>query len=122
MPTNTTTIYERLLQEWKARPPFASTDAGLIAAEQEIAALRKKQADLRAAGDDGDHDEIGDRAMALETWIAQTAPDTMIGAAVKLRRLADESGLEAGAGHGDVESVRQVLAVVERELASGGGA
>lgn len=92
-------------------------DEALIAAEQEIAELRRKGDALSAAGDRGDHDEIWNRVSALHTYIAETAPDSIIGAAVKLRRLADErAGLEAGQGTGDVESVRQILATVERSV------
>jgi hypothetical protein len=96
-----------------------STDRALLAAEQEIASLRQKSHDLRAAGDGGDHDEIWDRVSALEAYIAKTAPDTLIGAAVKLRRLADpDIGLEAGDNANDPESVRQILATVERSIAT----
>ena len=108
MPTNTTT-------------PLGSADEALIAAEQQIAALRRAQAALRAAGDDGDHNELSTPLFALVTRIAKTAPDSLIGAAVKLRILADEgTGIdEASSGEGDVESLRQILAAVERSIASG---
>jgi hypothetical protein len=97
--------------------PLGPADEALIAAEQEIADLRRKGLALSAAGDAGDHEEIWNRVFALEKYIAMTAPDSMIGAAVKLRRLADDQiGLEAGKGTGDAESVRQILAMVEHSI------
>jgi hypothetical protein len=88
-------------------------DQALLAAEQEIAALRQKARDLSEAGDDADHPEIWNRVFALEGYIAETAPDSLIGAAVKLRRLADpEIGLEAGPALDDAGSVQQILATV----------
>ena len=104
---------------------LGQADAALIAAEQQIAALRQAQAALRAAGDHGDHDELSTPLFALVTRIAKTAPDSLIGAAVKLRMLADENiGIEAGSnGDGDVESVRQILAAgfpAKQNAAAGG--
>jgi hypothetical protein len=92
-------------------------DKALLAAEQEIADLRRKEAALQAAGD---HEELSNKAFALDAYIAKLAPDSLIGAAVKLRRLADpEVGLEAGDNDDDVGSVRQILAIVERSIAPG---
>jgi hypothetical protein len=87
-------------------------DEALLAAEQQIAVLRQKQADLVAAGDHGDHDEITNPIAKLETLICKIAPDSLIGAAVKLRQLVDDLEAES-VGEGE-ESVRQILAVVER--------
>jgi hypothetical protein len=88
-------------------------DQALLAAEQEIAALRQKDRDLAEAGDHDDHPEISNRVFALEAYIAETAPDSLIGAAVKLRRLADpEIGLAAGPSLDDAGSVQQILATV----------
>jgi hypothetical protein len=107
MPANTTTRLGR-------------ADAALIAAEQQIAALRRKGDDLIAAGDHNDHDEITDPISDLETLICKTAPDSPIGVAVKLRQLVND--LEAATGcEGDEQSVRQIRAVVERDPFAFGG-
>jgi hypothetical protein len=55
-----------------------------------------------------------DRLWTLEKEIAQTAPATLAGAAIKLRRLGDaEIGIEAGPTPEDPGSVRKVLEVVD---------
>ena len=53
--------------------------------------------------------------LTADTFIAQRAPHTLLGAAVKLRRLADEVAA-AGGEEDDLtwECCRQVLALVER--------
>jgi hypothetical protein len=59
---------------------------------------------------------LSNKLFALDTYIAATAPDSLMGEAVKLRRLADDDvGLAAdkGSDHEDVKSVRQILAMVE---------
>jgi len=58
---------------------------------------------------------LGHRGSRVENWINGAAPATLVEAAVKLRRLADpQTGLEAGAAEGDIPSIRQVLALIER--------
>jgi hypothetical protein len=88
----------------------AHPDAVLIAAERQIAVLR---AELFDDPDDDAYDPVWE----LEDVIACTPAATLIGAAVKLRRLLDpDLGLETGAKEHDVESLQHVLDVVEREL------
>jgi hypothetical protein len=103
MPRNTTTTRRH-------RTPTG--DEALLAAEQQLTELRRKEADREAAGDHSDHDETVDAIAKLETLICKTAPDSLIGAAVKLRVLLDDLEAES-IGEGDEESVRQILAVVE---------
>jgi hypothetical protein len=93
----------------------------LAAAEAEIAELRSRSNQLRAAGDKSDQPEIWDRVFALDEWIATTAPTAFAEVAVKLRRLADPKlGIETGASEEDPVSVRQVLAFIEAALGEGG--
>jgi hypothetical protein len=87
-------------------------DEALLAAEQQLTELRRKEAERDAAGDHSDHDETTNAIAKLETLICKTAPDSLIGAAVKLRQLVDDLEAES-VGEGE-ESVRQILAVVER--------
>ncbi|MGA8549020.1 MAG: hypothetical protein WB678_02165 [Stellaceae bacterium] len=111
-----------------ATPPAELADADLLAAEREIAALRAQSDAFRAAGDHQDHDELWNQIWELEKKIAATPPTTLIGAAVKLRWLADPNlGIEAGPTDEDPDSIRQVLDLIEREAApaairSAGGA
>ena len=101
-------------------PPLLASDEELIAAEGELAALRSRRAELTAAGDHSAHPEITARWVALEEAIGRSPANGLIGAAVKLRQLADpKEGLAVGIAESDVISVQQVLAVVERELAAG---
>jgi hypothetical protein len=114
-------------------------DRALLAAEQEIAALRKKVHDLSAAGDADANlfkleRQISDnRARAavaeeiaplsrefgrLRAKLNKTAPTTLAGAIVKLRQLADPAeGIEQGPMKGDFKSLRLVLAFLEGEAA-----
>ena len=93
-------------------------DEALIAAEREIAELKQKQAALHAAGDDSDHDEISGRVSDLETLICNIPPNSLTGAVVKLRQLVDD--LDASTPcEGDEQSVRQILAIVERAIEPG---
>jgi hypothetical protein len=103
MPRNTTTRRHRA----------PTGDEALLAAEQQLTELRRKDAERGAAGDQSDHNETTDLIAKLETLICKTAPDSLIGAAVKLRQLVDDLEAES-VGEGDEESVRQILAVVER--------
>jgi hypothetical protein len=97
-------------------------DGALFATEREITTLRARAAALAAAGDRGDHPEISDRVWQLEEEIATTAPTSLAGAAVKLRRLADpDVGIEAGPTADDPGSIRQVLEVVESLLGKADG-
>jgi len=79
----------------------------LAAAEAELAELHRS-ATLKAAGD-----EIWDRFVALDAWIAATPPSTLSEVAVKLRRLCDpDSGIETLRDR-DVPCLQQVLSFVE---------
>ena len=98
-------------------------DAGVIAAEREIATLRARSDEFIDAGDFSDHPEIWDRIFQLIDEITMTPVLTLAGAAVKLRSLADPKiGLEVGQGDGDPESIRHVLVIVERVIAASGAA
>jgi hypothetical protein len=94
-----------------------TSDEKLIEAETEILALRSQSAALRAAGDRSAHPEISDRVFGLDNLVAGMPAQTLAGAAVKLRRLADpESGIEDGMAEGNPRSIRHVLDVVVRLL------
>src|SRR5207253_2172240 len=78
-----------------------TSDEKLIEAETEILALRSQSNALRAAGDRSAHPEISDRVFGLDNLVAGMPAQTLAGAAVKLRRLADpESGIEDGMAEG----------------------
>jgi hypothetical protein len=101
-----------------SRSPGDDDDSTLFSAEREMTALRAQSDVLFAAGDREDHSEIWDRIFHLEEVIARTPAATLAGAVIKLRRLADpEMGIEIGDNASDALSVRQALAVVEREIA-----
>lgn len=103
------------------KPLLFMTDAELLAAEKEIAELRAQSTALLDAGDNEDHPEIDVRVTELEEAIARSPASGLVGAAVKLRRLADPGvGIEAGPAESDTLSVRQILETVEREIAKGG--
>jgi len=94
-----------------------TSDEKLIEAETEILALRSQSAAFRAAGDRSAHPEISDRVFGLDNLVAGMPAQTLAGAAVKLRRLADpESGIEDGMAEGNPRSIRHVLDVVVRLL------
>jgi hypothetical protein len=79
-------------------------DMDLIAAEAEIAALLERADHLP----DGGAPAI--KADQLDRFIALTRPATLLGAAVKLRRLLDaETGIAFGTTPLDVDALRQVL-------------
>jgi hypothetical protein len=86
------------------------TDAGLIAAEQRIAAIV-------SGSEEGDQEEVE----RLEDYIDGTAPQSLAGAAVKLRRLADPNQLLCNADYDrdlDYASAQQVRDFVERLIGS----
>ena len=94
-----------------------TSDEKLIEAETEILALLSQSAALRAAGDRSAHPEISDRVFGLDNLVAGMPAQTLAGAAVKLRRLADpEREIECGMAEGDPRSIRHVLDVVVRLL------
>jgi hypothetical protein len=105
--------------------PLPEGDAGLSEAERRIGALLalEKLQLAEHPEDDAPWQASFDRACELDETIATSEPQTLAGAAVKLRRLLDpELGLEAGDRESDVPSLRQVLALIEREIAAKGGA
>jgi hypothetical protein len=96
-----------------ASASLANPDAILVAVEQEIEARRAQFANLPGAPDPGDHPEIWDRVWELHELIDTTAAATLVGAAVKLRRLLDpEFGLEANSTDRDLPSLCNVLDVI----------
>jgi hypothetical protein len=110
-----------------APDPFASggtpdNDAVLLAAEREwLEWLSRADAQLKIDAADGFMEplwhEIGKRA---ET-ICNTPPSTLIGAAVKLRMaLHPELGIEEDQSSEIVIALRQVLALIEREIGQAG--
>jgi hypothetical protein len=92
----------------RMRCPYA--DEVLIAAEAEIALTLRRVAEMP----EGDASEaLAIRADALDRFIALTPPSTLVGAAVKLRRLLDpETGLRVGSNALDVAALAQVLALL----------
>jgi hypothetical protein len=99
-----------------ASAAVAHPDAVLLAAEQQIALLR-----AQLAAEDSDEDDSYGPVFELEDLIAHTPAATLVGAAVKLRWLADEIVVMTG-NEDDMTRVccRQVIALLERELGEGG--
>src|SRR5690348_14065219 len=92
-------------------------DEALIQAEREAIELWT-WADAHAHTDEL-VDEVGERGCEIELCIAETPCQTLVGAAVKLRRLLDpHTGIQAGGSERDLVTLRRVLVVVER-LAGG---
>lgn len=97
----------------------AKDDAAFLHAEAKLRVLLKA---LDRATERQTEEETGERliddACATYHWIRKTAPESLVGAAVKLRTLLDqEFGMEfAFHPDDDPNALRQVLAVVEREL------
>jgi hypothetical protein len=90
-------------------------DAVLLAAEREYQLLAQLKID--PADTDPILDEIGKRAGT----IYNTPPSTLIGAAVKLRMvLHPELGIEEDESSEIVIALREVLALVEREIGQAG--
>src|SRR5437016_4325042 len=78
---------------------IANPDAALIEAEQEIARLFDVMDAFPADVDLDDTIPEWNRRGELEVFIAEAEPVTLVGAAVKLRRLLDaEVGLATGDG------------------------
>jgi hypothetical protein len=91
-------------------------DSALIEAEAEIARL---YASMEGYPDRDSFKEpwapIYQRIYALEDFIIETPPTTLVGAAVKLRRLLDEEvGMGTGQSDTDAPSLAHVLALVHR--------
>ena len=96
-------------------------DAEFIETESEIARLYR-ECGLRADRSDEASKPYYDRIEVLEHSIAQSAPTSLVSAAVKLRRLLDpEVGMPIGEGEDDFPSLHQVLAFIET-AAKGGAA
>jgi hypothetical protein len=88
-------------------------DSALIRAEAAIA-LYLRRAD---ALPEGEAAPLLIRADRLDRFIATKAPRTLVGAAVKLRRLLDpETGLRIGGNALDVIALAQVLALLTRVI------
>jgi hypothetical protein len=94
-------------------------DAAFLRAEAKLRALLNAldHATERHT-DEGTGERLIDDACATYHWIRKTAPESLVGAAVKLRTLLhQELGMEfAFHPDDDPNALRQVLAVVEREL------
>jgi hypothetical protein len=104
-------------------------DAALLAAERRLAELeRSRREAYRAYREAGQpitcenepeliNDVFDDETDTLADFIDETEPQTLVGAAVKLRRLADPDQLLLNDGYDRNQpetSARQVLALVER--------
>ena len=123
----------RDMQPEASRSSFVSDmnqrDSTLLAAEQRLAELQLAEDETyrsyREAGQpitiENEQelicDVFDDEIFAAQRIIDETPPQSLVGAAVKLRKLAakQEDGLEGPLSYA---SVRQVLAIVEREIAS----
>ena len=96
-------------------PGTTGPDAALSGAEQEIHSLLSRLKALRYAG--ASEEEITpvlNRILALDFRIATTAPATLSGAMIKLRRLLDpDLGMEISQKDSDVPCLRQILALIE---------
>ena len=116
-------LAEREEEEEEEQP--AGDDAALLAASLELANLREREAAVyRAHPNMNVEDEqrlvlnvFEQPRDCLETKIAATPPTTLAGAAVKLRRLFETEIAEVMSDI-DVDLLRQVLALIEREAQS----
>lgn len=106
--------------------PAAGEDADLLAAARKIAALQEREATIYREYAGRMTMEIEQRLVidaldpdrfAAEAIIYATPPQTLAGAAVKLRAIAAYCD-DAAVGEGDVASLRQVLALIERAAQS----
>lgn len=106
--------------------PAAGEDADLLAAARKIAALQEREATIYREYAGRMTMEIEQRlvidALDPDRWAAEaiieaTPPQTLAGAAVKLRAIAAYCD-DAAVGEGDVASLRQVLALIERAAQS----
>lgn len=96
-----------------------ANDAAFLHAETKLRVLLKAlDRTTEQHADEGTGERLIDDACATYHWIRKTAPESLVGAAVKLRTLLDqEIGMEfAFHPDDDPNALRQVLAVVEREL------
>jgi hypothetical protein len=98
----------------------AVTDLAFLHAEAKLAQLLKSLDRVASLGSEGTDDRLIDEASATCDWIRRAEPRTLVGAAVKLRMLLDPKlGIElAFDPDDDPGSLRQVLAVIDRELQS----
>ena len=97
-------------------PAHAGQDAALLNAERELVALHTALDDQPGGGSAADWQRFD----ALEVLIATTPAQTLVGVAVKLRRLADPAqGIDAIDADYHLTGLAQALAVVEREAAKG---
>jgi hypothetical protein len=97
--------------------PGDSPDAALINAEADIARLDAYLDAVREKRELHDEEEapIYDRDRELDWLIAETAPETLAGCAVKLRRLLDRQvGIDTGKSDQDIPSLLQVYEFIER--------
>jgi hypothetical protein len=103
--------------------PFAlaRADAELIEAEAEFQQLEAQVAALHAAdAADAVVDPVFKQWMDTMDRIADTPAASIAGAALKLRTLLHpDVGIEVGDGPRDFASLRQILAVLEREAGAG---
>jgi hypothetical protein len=94
-------------------------DAAFLHAEAKLKALLQALDPATERHTDAEAGErLIDEACVTYHWIRKTAPESLVGAAVKLRTLLHpELGIEfAFHPDDDPDALRQVLAVVEREL------
>ena len=112
-------------------PGGGGDDAALLAAERRVAALRAQKEAIWKRGRLGEIDNedtiigpLGDEQFALEDFIHLTPCQSLVGAAVKLRQLAAEIAVRSGEEETDAAwvSTRQVIALIERELAGAAAA
>ena len=106
--------------------PGGSDDAALLAAERRVAELRAQKDTLDERIGRGEIDDLdaiiaplSDEQWALEDYIHLAPCRSLAGAAVKLRRLADEIAVRSGEEGTDAAwvSTQQILALIDRELA-----
>ena len=102
-------------------PPVVASDtpdAALIEAEADIARLcayLHAERDKRGEIADGEADPIYDRCRELECLIGERAPETLVGCAVKLRRLLDRDvGIDSGKSGHEILSLLQIYDFIER--------
>ncbi|HUK58055.1 MAG TPA: hypothetical protein VLV50_02400 [Stellaceae bacterium] len=96
----------------------AATDQAFLHAAAKLAGLQKSLTHLAGRGSERLDDRLIDEACATCDWIRRAEPQSLVGAAVKLRMLLDpELGIESAfQPDEDSGSLRQVLAVIDREL------
>ncbi len=99
-------------------PTVGGADGELFAAERRAAEARAQRDAFRSSNayDGNIPDRLLDAEYVELDLIAATAPETLAGAAVKLRGVLEEQYILDGDPL-SVGSLRQVLAVLEREIA-----